>query len=103
MVGQLKVRPARHKAQSKGHISRAKRVLGSFHATCAEREEKGKRGREEMGARARAVTVTRAEVVIESGTSKKVEKQGVAADDEQVETLNICGFELQADILFNPN
>ena len=79
-MGQLKVRPARHKAQRKGDISRAKRVLGSFHATCAEREERDGRARGQSQSR---------EAVIESGMSKKVEKRSVAADDGRVETRNI--------------
>ena len=41
---------------------------------------------EEMGGRGQSQS---REAVIESGMSKKVEKQGVAADDEQVEILNI--------------
>ena len=38
--------------------------------------------------RARGQSQSR-EAVIESGTSKKVEKQTVVADDDQVETVNI--------------
>ena len=52
------------------------------------KERRGERegGRRWAGVRGQSQS---REAVIESGTSKKVEKQTVVADDDQVETVNI--------------